>query len=136
MRVGGILETALYVADLKRAGDFYRRLFGFDTLLEQDRLIALNVAGRNVLLLFLAGATQEPLTVSGGVIPPHGGSGEGHFAFSITAEDTEAWQRHLEAAGVNIESVVNWPEGSTSIYFRDPDGNLGELVSPGLWAIY
>jgi catechol 2,3-dioxygenase-like lactoylglutathione lyase family enzyme len=74
MRVGGILETALYVADLKRAGEFYRRLFGFDTL--------------------------------------------------------------LESKGVAIESVVNWPQGSTSIYFRDPDGNLGELVSPGLWAIY
>src|SRR5688500_9910450 len=29
MRVGGILETALYVADLPRSAEFYRRLFGF-----------------------------------------------------------------------------------------------------------
>jgi catechol 2,3-dioxygenase-like lactoylglutathione lyase family enzyme len=70
------------------------------------------------------------------VIPPHGGSGEGHFAFSIVAGDVDPWQRHLESKGVAIESVVVWPGGAKSIYFRDPDGNLGELVSPGLWAIY
>jgi catechol 2,3-dioxygenase-like lactoylglutathione lyase family enzyme len=136
MRVGGILETALYVADLKRAGDFYRRLFDFDTLLENERLIAFDVAGRNVLLLFPEGITQEPFVVPGGVIPPHGGSGEGHLAFSITADDVKPWQRHLESNGVAIESVVNWPGGAISVYFRDPDGNLAELVSPGLWAIY
>jgi catechol 2,3-dioxygenase-like lactoylglutathione lyase family enzyme len=136
MRVGGILETELYVADLKRAGDFYRRLFDFDTLLENERLIAFDVAGRNVLLLFPEGITQEPFAVPGGVIPPHGGSGEGHFAFSITADDVEPWQRHLESNGVAVESIVSWPGGATSIYFRDPDGNLAELVSPGLWAIY
>jgi hypothetical protein len=31
---------------------------------------------------------------------------------------------------------VVWPEGSTSIYFRDPDGHLLELVTPGLWPNY
>lgn len=49
MRVGGILETALYVADLPRSSEFYRRLFDFGTLLENERLVALDVAGRNVL---------------------------------------------------------------------------------------
>ena len=40
--------------------DFYRRLFKFETLLESERLIALDVGGRSVLLLFKAGATHEP----------------------------------------------------------------------------
>src|SRR3954463_9076756 len=102
MQVGGILETALYVTDVKRAAEFYRRLFGFGTLLESERLIALEVAGRDVLLLFLAGATGEPFAVPGGVIPPHGGSGPDHFAFSIAAEDVEAWRRHLESEGVAV----------------------------------
>ena len=69
MRVSGILETALYVADLPAAAAFYRRVFGFPVLLESDRLIALDVAGR-------------------------------------------------------------------SVYFRDPDGNLVELISRGFWATY
>jgi catechol 2,3-dioxygenase-like lactoylglutathione lyase family enzyme len=136
MRVGGILETALYVADVKRAAEFYRRLFEFGTLLESDRLIALDVAGRHVLLLFPRGATAEPFAVPGGVIPPHGSSGQAHFAFSIACEDVEPWQRHLEAEGVPVQSVVSWPGGAKSIYFREPDGNLAELISPGFWAIY
>jgi catechol 2,3-dioxygenase-like lactoylglutathione lyase family enzyme len=139
MRVGGILETALYVPDVKRAAEFYRRLFGFPTLLESERLIALDVAGRNVLLLFPEGGTTEPFAVpgGGGVIPPHGGTPGGyHFAFSIAAEDVESWQRHLESEGVAVESVVSWPGGARSLYFRDPDGNLAELISPGFWPIY
>ncbi len=26
--------------------------------------------------------------------------------------------------------------GGTSLYFRDPDGHLLELVTPGIWSIY
>src|SRR3954453_11927026 len=103
MQLGGILETALYVADIKRSAGFYRGLFGFPTLLESDRLIALDVAGRSVLLLFPEGGTSEPFPVRGGsgVIPPHGGSPGGyHFAFAIALEDVEAWQGRLEAEGV------------------------------------
>ena len=138
MQVGGILETALYVADVKRAAEFYRRLFGFPTLLESERLIALDVAGRSVLLLFPEGGTTEPFPVpGGGVIPPHGGSRGGyHFAFSIDSADVEAWRGRLESEGVAVESVVTWPGGAKSIYFRDTDGDLAELITPGFWAIY
>jgi catechol 2,3-dioxygenase-like lactoylglutathione lyase family enzyme len=139
MKIGGILETALYVTDIKRSADFYRRLFDFPTLIESERLIALDVAGKSVLLLFSEGGTTEPFPVAGGVgvIPPHGGpSGSSHFAFSIASEDVESWQRHLESKSVAVESLVTWPGGARSIYFRDPDENLAELISPGLWAIY
>jgi catechol 2,3-dioxygenase-like lactoylglutathione lyase family enzyme len=136
MRVGGILETALYVADPAAAAAFYRRLFGFGTLLESDRLVALDVVGKNVLLLFRRGATGEPFDTGGGVIPAHPGAAPTHFAFSIRAEDVEPWTGRLAAKGVPVESVVEWPRGAKSIYFRDPDGNLAELITPGFWAIY
>ena len=139
MQVGGILETALYVSDIKRAAEFYRCLFGFPTLLERDRLVALDVSGRSVLLLFPEGGTTEPFPVPGGVgvIPPHGGSRGGyHFAFSIASEEVESWQRRLESEGVAVESLVTWPGGAKSLYFRDPDGNLAELITPGFWSIY
>lgn len=136
MHVGGILETALYVSDPAVTAAFYRRLFGFGTLLESDRLIALEVAGKNVLLLFRRGATGEPFATPGGVIPAHAGSAPTHFAFSIAADDVEPWKDRLESEGVAVESVVDWPQGAKSIYFRDPDGNLAELISPGFWAIY
>jgi len=136
MQVGGILETALHVSDPFRSAEFYQRLFGFAVLLESDRLVALNVAGRNVLLLFREGATSEPFTVEGGVIPSHGGSGHLHLAFSITAEDVEPWRQRLGSDGIAVESVVNWPEGGQSLYFRDPDNHLVELATPGIWPIY
>jgi catechol 2,3-dioxygenase-like lactoylglutathione lyase family enzyme len=134
--VNGILETALYVADIERAAAFYRRLFDFATLLESERLIALDVAGRNVLLLFKQGATAEPFATSGGVIPGHAGTGVNHFAFSIAASDLLSWKHRLDAEGVAIESVVNWPGDAQSIYFRDPDENLVELITPGFWRTY
>jgi len=136
MRVNGILETALYVADPAKTAAFYRRLFGFPVLLESDRLIALDVAGKNVLLLFRIGATADPFDTGDGVIPSHPGVPPTHFAFSILAEDVEPWVERLKVEGVPVESLVNWPQGAKSIYFRDPDGNLAELISPGFWATY
>jgi len=134
MKVGGILETALYVADPARSAGFYRGLFGFGVLLESDRLIALEVAGRDVLLLFRAGSTDGPFHAPGGTIPVHGGSGRGHFAFSIDAGDVPAWRERLEG-GPGLAGEVAWPGGAVSLYFRDPDGHLGELITPGFWAL-
>lgn len=137
MNVGGILETSLYVADVSRSSEFYRRLFGFGVLLDSERLIALDVAGRSVLLLFRAGSTAEPFTLpSGGVIPGHDGSGRNHLAFSIAADDVEPWRRRLAEEGVAVESVVDWPGGCKSLYFRDPDDHLVELITPGFWSTY
>src|SRR4051812_10429354 len=120
--VSGILETALPSSDPVRSAAFYRNLFGFPALLETDRLIALDVAGKNVLLIFKAGATEDPSVIcGGGTIPGHGASGRTHFAFSITPDDVKPWQQKLESNGVAVESIVNWPQGAVSLYFRDPD---------------
>ena len=135
--VSGIIETALYADDLKVTVDFYRRVFGFRPILESDRLVALNVAERDVLLLFQKGATDQPFTTpNGGVIPGHSGSGPAHFAFSVAAEELTAWQAELERQGVPVESLVTWPGGAKSLYFRDPDQHVVELLTPGFWSIY
>jgi catechol 2,3-dioxygenase-like lactoylglutathione lyase family enzyme len=136
MKVTGILETALHVEDVARSREFYQNIFGFPVLQGDDRFCALNVADKQVLLLFKKGGSTEPLTIPGGVIPPHGGDGHLHFAFSIPAADLAAWEARLREHGVAIKGRVNWPRGGTSIYFRDPDGHLAELVTPGIWATY
>lgn len=134
MKINGILETALYVDDPPRSADFYRDLFGFGTLLEGDRLTALNVADRNVLLLFRKGATGEPAAVSGGMIPPHGATGRSHLAFSIEPGEVGAWEEKLRSREIEIEGTVDWPSGFRSLYFRDPDGHLVELLGSGYWS--
>jgi catechol 2,3-dioxygenase-like lactoylglutathione lyase family enzyme len=134
--LSGILETALHVADLARSSEFYERALGLARIAGDDRFRAYSVASRDVLLLFLRGATQQPFSFPGGVIPPHGGSGELHVAFSITAADLADWEARLAAHSIPIESRVTWPLGGRSIYFRDPDRHLLELATPGLWPIY
>jgi catechol 2,3-dioxygenase-like lactoylglutathione lyase family enzyme len=134
--IQGVLETGLYVSDMARSREFYLRLFGFPLMTGDERFCAFDVAGRDVLLLFLRGGTPRPIRVPGGVIPPHNGAGQLHFAFAIAAADLGAWEARLKEQGVEIESRVTWPRGGKSVYFRDPDENLLELVTPGLWANY
>ena len=43
------------------------------------------------------------------------------------------WEARLGEFDVAIEGRTNWPRGGISIYFRDPDGHLLELATPGLW---
>ncbi len=134
--VGGVLETSLYVKDLARSAEFYRRVFRFETLTSDDRLCALAAGQRQVLLLFRKGTTSEPVPLASGTIPGHEGSGRLHLAFCIPASQLEAWREWLTENGVPIESEVAWPRGGRSLYLRDPDGHLVELVTPGCWAIY
>lgn len=134
--LGRVLETSLYVDNLPRSIRFYQRIFGFDQLMADDRFCALNVQSLQVLLLFRKHATTEPVVTPGGIIPPHDGDGQTHLAFTISLESEKEWIDHLNAAGVAIESRVAWPRGGFSIYFRDPDGHLIELVTPGCWEIY
>ena len=131
-----MLETGVYVEDLGRAVTFYDRLFGLPHLFENDALVALDVAGRSILLLFRRGGSAETQTPPGGVIPGHDASGHIHFAFAADADQLPLWEVRLSEQGVPVEGRVSWPRGGTSIYFRDPDGNLLEIATPGIWTTY
>ena len=97
---------------------------------EESRLIALAIPGRQVLLLFLKGASSGQNSVPGGLIPPHDGQGRLHLAFAIEAAEQKAWRRHLTANNITIESEVIGDRGGRSLYFRDPDNHLVELAPP------
>jgi catechol 2,3-dioxygenase-like lactoylglutathione lyase family enzyme len=135
-KLNGILETSLYVDDMDRAAAFYEEVLGLATLANDSRFRAYDVAGREVLLLFLRGATLETVTLPGGTIPPHDGQGGLHIAFAIAAADLGSWEERLAGHGIEIEGRTRWSRGSESLYFRDPDGHLLEFATPGLWATY
>jgi catechol 2,3-dioxygenase-like lactoylglutathione lyase family enzyme len=136
MKINGIVETALHVEDVGRSAAFYEGLFDLRRLASDNRFCAFAVPGNAVLLLFRKGGTLEPVSIPGGVIPPHDGSGRMHFAFKISADSLESCERELAEQGIAIESRVNWPLGGTSLYFRDPDQHLVELITPGCWEVY
>ena len=130
-QVNGVLETSIYVASAARSAEFYRRVFGFEPLdpdlpLNNDtRLCPLRAGDRSVLLLFKKGAT-----------PDTDATGSIHVAFGIARSDLSNWEAWLAQQGIPIEERKTWKHGGQALYFRDPDGHLLEVVTPGVWSIY
>jgi catechol 2,3-dioxygenase-like lactoylglutathione lyase family enzyme len=135
LQVDGIVETCINVAEINRAREFYQLLFNFEAMVSDERFCALR-AGPDVLLLFTQGGSSDPVVIRGGVIPPHETRGPGHLAFAISADAVETWRTRLREYGIEIESEVQWERGGVSLYFRDPDANLLELATPGVWPNY
>jgi len=136
MQINGVAETAIYVENVARSADFYQRLFGLRKLLNDDQFCALEVPGNALFLLFQRNSRHEAFQTPGGTIPAHGATGEIHFAFKISRNALEASAAELESQGIQIESRVDWPRGGSSLYFRDPDHHLVELITPGCWQNY
>jgi catechol 2,3-dioxygenase-like lactoylglutathione lyase family enzyme len=134
-KLDGVLETSLYTDDLERARRFYEQVLGLSPLYADERMSAYAVGGQ-VLLLFKHGASAAPVIMRGGTIPGHDGLGPLHAAFAISADQLEGWTKHFKQSGIALEGRVIWPRGGESVYFRDPDGHLLELATPGLWANY
>ena len=134
--IRGVLETAIYVDHLQRAHGFYGGVLGLERVLDTPRMLTYAVAPAQVLLVFKRGMTRDDSDSPGGMVPGHHSEGPAHFAFAIGAADYDAWKAHLRAAGVAIRSEVTWPPGGRSLYFNDPDGNVLEMATPGLWPNY
>jgi catechol 2,3-dioxygenase-like lactoylglutathione lyase family enzyme len=134
--VTGVFETSLYVADLPRAVAFYQGVFGFALIGSPpgalDRLAALKVGERQVLLLFRQGASAAGVE---GRVLPHDARGQIHVAFAVSFTDIDAWARRLADRGLTIERTIDWRPGVRSHYVRDPDGHLVELATPGVWGV-
>ena len=129
MRVERLLETAIYGSDLDALERFYVEIFGLEPVARTPGRNVVLRCGASALILFDPSASGAP----GGLFPPHEGPGRGHIAFSIPLAAFPSWRARLEKAGVEIERVIDWPDGNTSLYFRDPAGNSVELAPPTLW---
>jgi catechol 2,3-dioxygenase-like lactoylglutathione lyase family enzyme len=134
--LSGLLETSVYVADIGRSADFYRTVLGLAPMFESDRLIAFNAGPERVLLVFQRGRSTEDMRFDEGLVPGLDGSGPVHIAFAIPPEHFDAWRSHLAGAEIAIKGEMRWPRGGHSLYFDDPDGNLLEVATPGLWDNY
>jgi catechol 2,3-dioxygenase-like lactoylglutathione lyase family enzyme len=135
-RLDGILETAIHTENMARSRGFYEGVLGLEPIHNDDRLTAYAVGVCDVLLVFRKGATAQTVTLPSGTIPGHGGDGALHVAFAIATDELDRWEAHLASRGIGIEGGNDWERGGRSIYFRDPDGHLLELATPGLWSVY
>lgn len=144
-----LLETFLIVENVEAASALYHDVLGLQSYGERSERGALfRLPGGQLLGLVARRAATEPNELAGGTVPavvPEEGEGGGaarrpagqaHLAFAVATDQIDAWRRRLEANGVSVEGDVSWERGGRSLYFRDPDGHLLELATPGLWDFY
>jgi catechol 2,3-dioxygenase-like lactoylglutathione lyase family enzyme len=129
-KTDGILESSLYVSDVRRSVHFCQETFGFSVISEfGERGCAMHAGTRQVLLLFKKGASRA-------ISSPHDGDGELHIAFAIPTAELANWESLLQERGIAVEEKRKWEAGGWSLYFRDPDHHLIELATPGTWSVY
>ena len=122
MRIEVLDHLVLTVADIDRTCDFYERVLGMEPVVFGEGRHAL-AFGTQKINLHEAGREFEPKAAA----PTPGSADLCFLTNSSVAEVVE----HLEANGVEIiEGPVRRMGATgpiTSVYFRDPDGNLLEV---------
>lgn len=128
MRVRGLFETHLTVADLARSVAFYRDVVGLPVALEVPERGAafhwIGQPGQAMLGLWSIGSAPMGLQL--------------HIAFEMSLPDVLAAPDRLAAQGIqplsffgepaDEPSVIGWMPAA-GVYFRDPDGHLLEYLA-------
>ncbi len=126
MKATHILETVLYCEDLAAAKYFYANLLGLELFRETEHYLGFRLP-RSLLLIFNPQVSRRKDLPR----PPHGTESNTHIAFSATQKEIQQWRAHLKGHNIRIEESR---EG-TSLYVRDPAGNLVEFNQPTDWGI-
>jgi catechol-2,3-dioxygenase len=134
MNINKVIETCIYSFDLESMKRFYVDILGLLPIEEErDKLIFLK-AGKSMLLIFNPARTS----VDNNRLPTHGTAtpqSSIHFAMEIRDQDYSDWKELLVKNSISIEKEVDWESNAKSLYFRDPAGNLVELITPGEWPV-
>jgi catechol 2,3-dioxygenase-like lactoylglutathione lyase family enzyme len=131
MALVGLDHVAISVADVERTLAFYRRALGAELVYEE-----LWRAGRIPVAILQVGASRLSIHPAAKPATPHARAPTPGSADLCLRWDgpLDAAAAKLRAAGVAIEEgPVPRPAADgmagASLYFRDPDGNLLELLS-------
>jgi catechol-2,3-dioxygenase len=124
--------------------DFYINILGLKFVSEEkDRHVFLK-AGQSMLLIFNPNKTlannnnisnrsnsSTQLPIHGAFAPPS----IIHFALEIEKQNYDSAKYILNEKNIKIEKEVIWEKGTNSIYFRDPAGNLVEIITQDCWPV-
>ena len=131
--VARLNHAVLYVSDLNRSSEFYRRAFGFEEIGREGPMAFFRASGsenHHDLALFGVGPNAAR--------PPHGAVGLYHLAWEVPAiEDLSAAAATLS----ELDALTGMSDhGATkSLYGKDPDGIEFEvmwLVPRDQWGEY
>ena len=101
---------------------------------EEGRHVFLK-AGKSMLLIFNPENTRFSVN---SIFPTHGAvtpPASIHFALEIEQADYEVARNILRQNNIPIEIEMSWGSDGKSIYFRDPVGNLVEIITRGQWPV-
>lgn len=114
----GLRHLALRVADVKRATEFYARVFGMRLVWQPDQDNAYLSSGCDNLALHRGNAgdpARQSLDHLGFVVP--------------TIAEVESGYEWAQQNGVEIlHPLRHHRDGAVSFYVRDPDGNVIQLL--------
>jgi catechol-2,3-dioxygenase len=122
--VANLNHAVLFVRDATASAEFYRRVFGFET-------VSVEFGGQAVFLRAAGGENHHDLGLFSvgpeAPRPPRGSTGLYHLAWEVGAiEDLAVASRELAAAGALTGASDHGV--SKSLYGRDPDGNEFEIM--------
>ena len=125
MNVAGLDHVVIAVSDWERSNAFYRDVVGAEIVELTKGRWAYRI-GDQQLNVHGPGSTPEPRAVE----PVRPGNSDLCFVWNGTSDEA---REHLVGKGVEIVSGPVERSGArgtgTSVYFRDPDGSLLELIS-------
>lgn len=155
-----ILETVLYTKSLPAARHFYSTVLHLTPIPSMSSPRGQGYTlGPSVLLIFALGETTSDLILDpakpDNIIPRHAPSEHiidvlkddrkapvgatsnalrQHYCFAVeTVEEVREWEGYLRECGVEVMSTMEWESGARSVYFKDPDEHVGEILSRGIW---
>jgi lactoylglutathione lyase len=128
VRVDGLFETHLSVADAGRSVAFYRDVVGLELALDLSERGAafmwIGAPGRAMLGLWTLGSAPLGMQL--------------HLAFGVALDELLRAPEQLRASGVtpldffgaesDEPSVLGWMPAA-AVYFRDPDGHMLEYLA-------
>ena len=124
-------EIALRVRNLEAMRDFYRDVIRLEVMRDDPSMVFFRIADGHaghtqILALF---DRRERDHLRGKYIPPEPDTTSlDHLAFAIDRKDFEAERQRLENLGLSVElSRHDWVQWR-SLYVRDPENNVVELV--------
>jgi catechol 2,3-dioxygenase-like lactoylglutathione lyase family enzyme len=117
--------------------NFYINVLGMELVSEEKGRNIFLKAGSSMLLIFnpattitrSEGNSHIDLPTHGAITPPS----SIHFALEIDKDNYHNIKETVNKRGIKIEKEVLWADDINSIYFRDPAGNLVEIITHGMW---
>ena len=133
MKLIKVVETCIYSPELEKMKNFYVNVLGLQLVSEEIGRSVFLKTEKSMLLIFNPENTiinsNSRFPIHGAITPP----AIIHFDLEIDKGDYEDWKNLLTKNNIEIESELTFEQDTNSLYFRDPSGNLVELITQGYW---